>query len=268
MKLESDHQLHNNYKNQQNHEGKIIFLWQLMILVSFIALWEISSKMYWVNPLLFSSPSEISSMLLKMFSDGSITTHIQVTLLETVLGFLIGTIAGNIFAVILWSSLRLSRILDPYLVILNAMPKVALAPIIIMAIGPGYVSIIAMGAIISAIITTLVVYTAFRDVDSNYEKVLKSFGANRRQIFREAVFPAALPSVISIMKVTIGLSWVGVIVGEFLTSKEGLGYLIIHGFKVFDFPLVISSLVMIAICAAIMYKIVEYVEKWLFKISN
>src|SRR5690625_748360 len=192
-------------------------------------------------------------------------THVQVTLFETVLGFIIGTILGIIIASTLWSSERLSHIMDPYLVILNAMPKVALGPIIIVALGPGYISIITMGAIVSVIITTLVVYSGFKEVDPNYEKVLKSFGATRWQCFKEAIFPATLPTMISTLKVNVGLSWVGVIVGEFLVSKQGLGYLIIYGFQVFDFTLVMSSLILIAIFAAIMYKVVEKVERWLIK---
>src|SRR5699024_6873700 len=119
--------------------------------------------------------------------------------------------------------------------------------------------------IVSVIITTLVVYSAFREVDPNYEKVLKSFGATRWQCFKEAVFPATLPAMISTLKVNVGLSWVGIIVGEFLVAKEGLGYLIIYGFQVFDFSLVMSSLLLIAIFAAIMYKIVEKIESWLIK---
>lgn len=268
MMFDSDNQLYKDYKNQVNHERKIIFLWQLIILVSFIALWEIASRMDWINPSIFSFPSEIFSILLEKFSDGTILSHLQITLFETVLGLLIGTIVGIISAAVLWSSLRLSRIMNPFLVGLNAMPKVALAPIIIVAIGPGYVSAIGMGAIISAINTALVIYIAFREVDPNYEKVLKTFAANRRQVFREAVFPAALPAMISILKVNIGLSWAGVIVGEFLILKEGLGYLIIRGFQGSDFPLVISILVIIALCAVIMYKIVERIEKWLIKSTN
>src|SRR5690625_3177817 len=145
------------------------------------------------------------------------------------------------------------------------MPKVALGPIIIVALGPGYLSIIAMGAIVSVVITTLVVYSAFKEVDPNFDKVLKSFGATRWQCFKEAIFPATLPTMISTLKVNVGLSWVGVIVGEFLVSKNGLGYLIIYGFQVFDFTLVMASLILIAVFAAIMYKIVEQIEKWLIK---
>ncbi len=191
--------------------------------------------------------------------------HMRVTLLETVAGFLLGTVLGILLAATLWWFPKLSKIIDPYLVILNAMPKVALGPIIIVALGPGYFSIIAMGAIISVIITTIVVYSAFQGVDRNYVKVLRSFGANRFQIFKEAILPASFPTIISTFKVNVGLSWVGVIVGEFLVSQKGLGYLIIYGFQVFDFTLVLASLMIIAIFAAIMYQLVERLERKLIR---
>lgn len=260
-----DHDLFKQYKGKLKREKKIIYTWQIIILIVFFSLWEIASRLYWIDPLLFSSPSKIFNLLMTKFADGSILTHMQVTLFETVLGFIIGTFLGIVMASLLWSSQRFAKVMDPYLVIMNAMPKVALGPIMIVALGPGYVSIIAMGAIISVVITTLVIYSAFNEVDPNYEKVLKSFGASRWQCFKEAVFPATLPAMISTLKVNVGLSWVGVIVGEFLVSKQGLGYLIIYGFQVFDFSLVMSSLILIAIIAAIMYKIVERIERWLIK---
>jgi NitT/TauT family transport system permease protein len=187
------------------------------------------------------------------------------TLSETVLGFILGTLLGTILAAILWWSPFLSRVLDPYLVILNAMPKVALGPILIVALGPSMSSIIAMGAIISIIITTIVVYTSFKEVDPNYLKVLQTFGASRYQCFKEAILPASFPTIISTLKVNVGLSWVGVIVGEFLVSSKGLGYMIIYGFQVFNFTLVLLSLLVIAVFATIMYQLVELLERKLIK---
>lgn len=263
MKQQADIKIYENYKRQLKKEKRIILLWQLLILVTFFTTWEFASRFYIIDPLLFSSPTKVATLIKDKIVDGSIMIHVQITLFETVLGFIIGTIAGILMATILWWSVRISKILDPYLVILNAMPKVALGPIMIVALGPGYTSIIAMGAIVSVIITTLVVYSGLKEVDPNYEKVLKSFGATRWQCFKEAIFPATLPTMISTLKVNVGLSWVGVIVGEFLVSKQGLGYLIIYGFQVFDFTLVMASLLLIAIIAAVMYKIVEKIEGWL-----
>ncbi|MCF3943490.1 ABC transporter permease [Oceanobacillus alkalisoli] len=265
MKPLKDEQLYEAYQKGLKKERKIVLTWQVGIAVIFFLCWEISSRLYIIDPLLFSSPSKIFDLILTRIANGSLFVHVSVTLFETLLGFLIGTIGGVLIATSLWYSNRFANIMDPYLVIFNAMPKVALGPILIVALGPGYLSIIAMGFIISVIVTTLVVYRAFLEVDRNYTMVLRSFGANQSQIFKEAIFPASLPVMISTLKVNVGLSWVGVIVGEYLVSKQGLGYLIIYGFQVFDFSLVMASLVIIAILAALMYKGVEKLEAWLMK---
>src|SRR5690625_2802966 len=265
LNKQTSKEIYSQYKLGLTHEKRIVLFWQLLIFISFFTLWEFASRLYWIDPLIFSSPTKIADLLIEKFADGSMIIHLQVTLFETVLGFILGTLLGILIATALWSSKRLANISDPYLVILNAMPKVALGPIIIVALGPGYFSIIAMGAIVSVVITAIVVYSAFREVDPNFEKVLQSFGASRWQCFTEAIFPATLPTMISTLKVNVGLSWVGVIVGEFLVSKHGLGYLIIYGFQVFDFTLVMSSLLLIAICAAVMYKLVEKLERQLIK---
>ncbi|MCM3740180.1 ABC transporter permease [Oceanobacillus luteolus] len=265
MKLTKDEKLFQQYQRGLLKEKRIVFTWQLSIAVIFFLSWEITSRFYIIDPLLFSSPTKIFELIITRISNGTMFSHISITLFETLLGFLIGTIGGVLIATSLWYSDRFANIMDPYLVIFNAMPKVALGPILIVALGPGYMSIIAMGFIISVIVTTLVVYRAFLEVDQNYTMVLRSFGATKSQIFKEAIFPAALPVMISTLKVNVGLSWVGVIVGEYLVSKQGLGYLIIYGFQVFDFTLVMSSLVIIAILAALMYKGVEKLEHWLIR---
>lgn len=260
--------LHNDYKRSLRKEKLLIRVWQILIFITFFALWEVSSRQNWIDPLIFSMPSKVVTLFLEKIADGTLMNHLSVTLFETVAGFLIGTILGTMLAALLWSSTMLSKVLDPYLVILNAMPKVALGPILIVAIGPGMSSIIAMGALISIIITTIVVYTSFQEVDYNYIKVLKTFRATRWQIFNEAVLPASFPTIISTLKVNVGLSWVGVIVGEFLVSKQGLGYMIIYGFQVFNFTLVMLALLIIAVFATLMYQLVALLEKKIIKHEN
>ncbi|RSD27846.1 ABC transporter permease [Mesobacillus subterraneus] len=257
--------LHQQYLKGLSRERKIVRLYQLLIFIAFFASWETSSQQKWIDPLLFSSPSKIWNLLIEKTMDGSLAVHIGVTLAETVLGFILGTLVGTVLAALLWWSPMLSKILDPYLVVLNSMPKVALGPILIVALGTNLSSIVAMGAIISVIITTIVVYTAFKEVDPNYLKVLQTFGATRTQSFREAILPASFPTIISTLKVNVGLSWVGVIVGEFLVSARGLGYMIIYGFQVFNFTLVFLSLFVIAVFATVMYQLVELLEKKLIK---
>ncbi|CAM4236895.1 ABC transporter permease [Lederbergia lenta] len=257
--------LHASYKQRLAKENKWVFFYQLLIFIVFFSFWEVASRLHWIDPLIFSYPSKIANLFIDKIADASLFTHLGVTVFETVLGFIIGTVLGTILAATLWWSPFLSKILDPYLVILNAMPKIALGPILIVGLGPGFTSIIAMGAIISVIITTIVVYTAFRNVDENYLKVLSTFGATRKQKFQEAILPASFPTIISTLKVNVGLSWVGVIVGEFLVSAKGLGYMIIYGFQVFNFTLVMLSLLLIAIFATLMYQGVEWLEKKLIK---
>ncbi|WP_335871350.1 ABC transporter permease [Bacillus sp. 2205SS5-2] len=266
MKSNSNQEhLHSQYVRSQQKEKRHIFYTQVTIFILFFASWQLFSTNHWIDPLLFSSPTKIFNLFLEKLLNGSILIHIGVTLTETIIGFLLGTLTGTLLAALLWWSPFLSKVSDPYLVILNAMPKVALGPILIVALGPGFLSIIAMGMIISVIITTIVVYTAFREVDVNYIKVLQTFHASRTQIFKECVLPASFPSIISTLKVNVGLSWVGVIVGEFLVSQKGLGYLIIYGFQVFNFTLVLLALLLIAFFATIMYKFVEMLQQKLIK---
>ncbi|MRX72392.1 ABC transporter permease subunit [Bacillus lacus] len=260
--------LHNLYIAQLKKERRIVFFYQAVIFFLFFFVWETAGRLHVIDPLIFSYPSKVFSLFLEKAADGSLFAHTGVTVFETLLGFILGTLLGTILATLLWWSERISKVLDPYLVILNAMPKVALGPILIVALGPGYVSIIAMGTIISVIITALVVYTAFKEVDHNYLTVLKTFGASKRQCFSEAILPACFPSIISALKVNVGLAWVGVIVGEFLVSAKGLGYMIIYGFQVFNFTLVFLSLLLIAVFATLMYQIVELLERRLIKDSK
>ncbi|WP_071460462.1 ABC transporter permease [Bacillus massilinigeriensis] len=257
--------LHDEYRKKLTRENRTVRSFQLLIFIAFLSLWEASSRIELIDPLLFSAPSKVWNLFLDKLADGSLAANLGITLTETVVGFLLGTLLGTLLAAALWWSPMLSRILDPYLVIMNAMPKVALGPILIVALGPTLTSIVAMGAIISVIITTIVVYTAFREVEPNYLKVLRTVGASRYHCFREAVLPASFPTIISTLKVNVGLSWVGVIVGEFLASAKGLGYMIIYGFQVFDFTLVLLSLLIIAVFATLMYQGVELLEKKLIK---
>ncbi|QHS23094.1 ABC transporter permease [Virgibacillus sp. MSP4-1] len=260
MSHTDDQRLYEEFRQKKKKEKRFVLSWQGIIFIVFFILWETASRLHWIDPLIFSSPSKVGSLFIEKINDGSLLSHLQITGLETIAGFILGTLLGIMMATILWWSSTLSKILDPYLVVLNAMPKVALGPILIVALGPGYTSIISMGILVSVIITTIHVYSAFREVDQNYIKVLQSFQATRSQIFKEAILPSSFPTMISTLKVNVGLSWVGVIVGEFLVSERGLGYMIVYGFQVFDFNLVLLSLIVIAIFAAVMYKIVEAIE--------
>ncbi|MGE5703230.1 MAG: ABC transporter permease [Clostridia bacterium] len=254
-------QLHASYLRTKRRESTQVFFTQIILLAAFLGCWEWLARSNRINTLIFSYPSKIWQLFWQQLTDGSLLPHVTATVLETIIGFLVGTLLGTLIATVIWWSPFLSRVLDPYLVVANSMPKVAIGPLFIVGFGPGYLSIIAMGCAISVVITTIVIYTSFKEVNPNYLKVMQTLGANKRQTFRMAILPATIPSIVSTLKVNVGLSWVGVIVGEFLVSQKGLGYLIIYGFQVFNFTLVLMSLGVIAVVATLMYQGVAYLEK-------
>ena len=256
---------HGDFLKKERLYGFTVSLTQAAILLVFLATWEASSRLGWIDPLLFSSPSRIWATFWEMLWQGNLHQHIGATVLETIVGFIGGTALGTLIAIVIWWSKFLSKVLDPYLVVLNGMPKVALGPLFIVAFGGGFLAIVAMAVAISVVITTIVVYGSFREVDNNYIKLVQTFGANKAQTFSKIVLPASFPTIIATLKVNVGLAWVGVIVGEFLVSKLGLGYLIIYGFQVFNLTLVFVSLFIIAICATVMYHLVQYSEKLLLR---
>lgn len=238
---------------------------QLLLLLSLIGLWELAGRLRWIDVLIFSYPSKVGAQIMKDIVTGELWPHLFMTVGETVVGFLLGTLVGTFIAILIWWSPFLSKVLDPYMVVFNSMPKVALGPIFIVLFGAGFTAIVVTTLSITVIVTTLVVYNSFNEVDSNLVKVIRTFGGNRKDVFAKAILPASFPAIISTLKVNVGMSWVGVIVGEFLVAKIGLGYLIVYGFQVFNFTLVLSSLVIIAVVATAMYQMVVYVERKLLK---
>ncbi|WP_374709368.1 ABC transporter permease [Desmospora profundinema] len=238
---------------------------RLAILIAFVAGWEWGARSGLLDPFIFSSPGRIVETFVQMWVEGGLWKDIGITVSETVLGFILGTGAGTALATLIWYSPFLSRVLDPYLVVLNSMPKVALGPLFIVTIGAGFGSILAMAIAITIIITTLVMYSSFQSVGQEFLQLARSFGATRGQVFRKIIFPASIPDLIAALKVNVGLAWVGVIVGEFLVSKAGLGHLIIYGFQVFNLTLVMMSLVIVALIATAMYEAVSRMEKRLLR---
>lgn len=234
---------------------------QLSLLLLFFAWWEAAGRMKWIDVLLFSYPTKIFSNIWDNIVTGELWGHLGITVGETVVGFLLGTLVGTLLAVIIWWSPFLNKVLDPYMVVFNSMPKVALGPIFIVMFGAGFTAIVVTTLSITVIVTTLVVYNSFNEVDSNLIKVVRTFGGTKRQVFQRVILPASYPAIVSTLKVNVGMAWVGVIVGEFLVAKSGLGYLIMYGFQVFNFTLVQSSLLIIAVVATAMYQIVVYIER-------
>lgn len=253
------------YKRKNKTDAHLVRSVQLLILLVLIGLWELAGRLRWIDVLIFSYPSKVFAQIGQDALSGELWPHLGMTVLETVIGFLLGTLVGTLLAVLIWWSPFLSKVLDPYMVVFNSMPKVALGPIFIVVFGGGFTAIVATTLSITVITTTLVVYTSFKETDANYIKVVRAFGGGKSAVFAKVMLPASFPAIVSTLKVNVGLSWVGVIVGEFLVAKIGLGYLIIYGFQVFNFTLVFASLVIIAIVATAMYQLVVYVEHVLVK---
>ncbi|WP_174614104.1 ABC transporter permease [Virgibacillus ihumii] len=256
------------YKSSQKHKNRIIHSWLVILLITLFVIWELASRIDWFNPLQFSSPSQVYALIFGNVSSGLMLMHLRVSLLATITGFIIGTSSGILTASALWSSLRFFNIMNPFFIIMNALPVLALGPVIIVLVGPGYFAIITIAAILTALITSSVIYSGFKAVDYNYIKILKCFGATRGDIFKEAVFPATLPTVILTLKINIYVSWIGIIIGEFLVSKKGLGYLTIYGVQISDVTLVAASLLLITISAVIMHVIVKQTKHLLIRDSN
>lgn len=253
------------YLKEVKREAFWVRFTQIAILVTFVILWEVFANFGIIDSFITSKPTKIVETFINMASD-NLWMHIGVTCLETIIGFLLGTIVGTLVASLLWWSPFLSKVLSPYLVILNSLPKVALGPIIIVWVGAGPSAIITMALAISLIVTILEMLNGFNGTDSNKIKMAKTFGANRLQIFTKIVFPSNISTLINAFQVNIGLCMVGVITGEFLVSKAGLGHLIVYGGQVFKLDLVMTSVIILAIVAYLMYQAIlllgKLIRKW------
>ncbi|MGE4213714.1 MAG: ABC transporter permease [Anaerotignaceae bacterium] len=253
------------YLNGLRRRKRQIKLCQLFILVAFVATWELSARFGIIDAFIFSQPSRMLSAAIDMCISGSIFKHIGITVFETVLGFSMGTVMGTAMAVLLWWNSFVNEVSEPYLVVFNSLPKTALAPIIIVWLGNNMSSIIATALLTSVIVTVLNVSAGFADVDNEKIKLIYTFGGTKKQILTKVILPASVPAIINALKINVGLSFVGVIVGEFLVAKAGLGYLIVYGSQVFKLDWVMLSVVILAILAAFMYKTIVLLEKKIMK---
>ncbi len=244
----------------QTRKRRILFC-QIGILVLFVAVWELAATIGLIDSFVFSKPSRILQTYLSMAQNG-LLTHIGVTVFETLTGFLLGAVSGTALAIILWWSPFIAKVSEPYLVVLNSLPKIALGPVIIIIAGAGTKAIIVMALAISLIVTVLEMLGGFHRTDGELIRMAESFGAKRQQIFIKIVFPYNIATLFDSLKINIGLSLVGVIAGEFLVSKAGLGYLIVYGGQVFKLDLVMASVIILSAVAALMYEAVHLLQKW------
>ncbi|MBO4849169.1 MAG: ABC transporter permease [Clostridia bacterium] len=252
---------HMEYLKKLKRGRRLTAAVRILLLALLLGLWEASGRLGLADPFIVSSPSRVVSTALRLYESHDLFPHILTTFYETVVGFVSGTAIGVAAAVLLWFSPFLRRVLDPYLVVLNALPKIALGPILIVWVGAGPGAIIVMALLVSTVVTVMSVLSGFTEQGREREELMRTLGASRLQTFMKAVLPASVPTIMSALKISVGMSWVGVIVGEYLVSKRGLGYLIVYGGQVFKLDLVMASIVILCVLAAIMYYAVAAFEK-------
>ena len=259
---------HKLYLKKIKKKNCIIRLSQILIITLFIIIWQLLADFKLINTFIFSSPKDVLNTIITLFKQGNLFNHIGVTIYETIISFSLGTIIGTVIATILWWNNTIAKILDPYLTILNSLPKVAMGPIIIIWVGAGIKSIILMALLISTIITIINVYQGFIETDPLKIKLMKSFKATKSQLYTKLIIPSSLSNIISALKINVSMSLIGVIMGELLVSKEGLGYLINYGSQVFNLNLVMTGIIILAIVSSIMYYSVVLFEKFITKKIN
>ena len=246
---------------RQKRRRRMVTICRILLLFILLALWEICARFDIINDCIFSSPSRIILCFLSMVKDGSIFLHTGVTIMETLVSFFLVVTIGLLGAILLWSSKSLSDILEPYLVMLNSLPKSALAPILIVWLGNNIKTIIVAAVSVAVFGAIMTLHNGFSRTDPDQIKLIYSLGGKRKDVLTKVLLPGSIPLIISNMKVNVGLCLVGVIIGEFLAANKGLGYLIIYGSQVFKMDMVVMSIVILCIVSAVLYQGITFLEK-------
>lgn len=249
------------YLKKIKRDNILVFITQILIVVSFIIIWQILANKKIVNTFLVSSPNRVMGTIIDLIKQNNFWNHIFTTVYEIIISFILGNLIGILVSSILWFSKFLSRVFEPFLTILNSLPKVALGPLIIIWAGANTKSIIIMALLISSIISIINIHNAFKNTDVNKIKIIKSMGGNKFQIFKTVVLKDNYLKIIESFKLNVSMCFVGVVMGELLVSKEGIGYLIMYGSQVFNMNFVITGVVLLVILTIILYYIISYIEK-------
>ena len=256
---------HYSFLKKEKKFKILVHFVQIILIILLFAIWEFLAQKEIINTFLYSSPSKIINTITSLFNQNNLFNHIGITLYEVIVSFLIASILSFITSTILWWNKFLSKVMEPYLTILNSLPKVALGPLIIIWAGASMNSIIVMSLMISLFITIINFYQAFITTNQNYITLLKSFQASKKDIFFKVIIPSNKENIISSLKINMSMNFIGVIMGELLVSKSGLGYLIMYGSQVFNITLVITSIVILGFLSFILYYIISHIEKIIVK---
>ena len=256
---------HIKFLKKLKRKKRIIHLSQLLIIISFLIIWEFLSRYEYINPFLYSSPGKIIKTIYNLFVANNLLSHVLITIYETFISFFISSILGILIATLFWWNETIYKIFEPYLTILNSLPKVSLGPLIIIWVGASTNSIILMALMISSFISIINIYNSFNSVDNNYIYLLKSMNATKLQIYLKVIIPSNITNIISAFKINISMSLIGVIMGELLVSKSGLGYLIMYGSQVFNINLTLTATFILGLISYLMYLIVNKIEYFIQK---
>ncbi|WP_138754930.1 ABC transporter permease [Paenibacillus sinopodophylli] len=249
------------HKAASLREWAVAMAWRIVIIAVLIAAWETVVRMELVNAFLLGSPSAILDSAIAMLQSGQLLTDALATVNATVIGFVVGSLLGSMIGLLLWFSSKLSRVIDPFVVALNGVPKIALAPMIIIWFGSGIFSKIALASVATFIVALLSAYQATHQIDQSQIHLMKSFGAKRLQMFTKIIVPSSLPWIISAFRINIGLALVSVVGGEFISSNKGLGHMIFVEGNLFNLPAVWVGVFTLMLVATCLYTCVSFIEK-------
>ena len=250
-----------NFLQKKRQHKRIVHSSRFLILILFLGIWEFTASKGFIDSFIFSSPSKVAACFWSMVCDKSIFLHITVTLYETLVSFFLVILCSLLVTILLWFSPKLSEILEPFLVVLNSLPKSALAPILIVWLGNNIKTIIVAAVSVAVFGAIMTLHNGFSRTDPDQIKLIYSLGGKRKDVLTKVLLPGSIPLIISNMKVNVGLCLVGVIIGEFLAANKGLGYLIIYGSQVFKMDMVVMSIVILCIVSAVLYQGITFLEK-------
>lgn len=251
---------HKEFLRKIKRRNIILHLISFSIVVVCIFIWQILANNNYINTFLFSSPYKIFITTYNLFVKENLIVHIGITFFEVLISFIISGVVGILIASIMWWSKTIYKIIDPYITVFNSLPKVALGPLIIIWFGASIKSIIFMSLLISIFIIIINTYQNFITTDNNLIIMARSFGASKWQIFKYIVLPSNYSNIISTFKISISMNLIGVIMGELLVSKKGLGYLIMYGSQVFNIDLVISCVFILGVISFLMYYLLNKIK--------
>lgn len=234
---------------------------QLLAVAIFFALWEIGVRVGYISAFLMGSPSGIFSMFWKLTLSGELLSDSWYTLFEAILGFIIGTIFGSLLGLALWYSVFVAKLVEPFIVAINSVPKIALAPIVVLWFGTGLISKVALAVSLTALVALIAAYQAAKDADTDLQSLMISMGADKHQVFWQAVVPSTLPSIIATFRINIGFGLVGAVVGEFISSQRGLGHMIFTASSLYDLNSVWVGLFTLMIMGFVLYYVIDIIER-------